>query len=224
MLGVEKIKKAYFADYGYRYDPGNLSVTYRSEYRYIKDWVEPGSRILDLACGDGSLGLLLIKNKNCDVYGLEISEEGTKIACAKGVKANICDIDEKIDFPDKSFDYVIINVTLQMVYRPAYVFQEALRVGRRVIVSFPNFGHWYARMELMFLGRFPRYLLYGYEWCNTRHIHFFSYKDFIEFALSRKAKIIKCKRLDIDGATETIFSKIWPNLFSKLCIIMLEPE
>ena len=215
-------KNSYYKDYGYKYNPDNLSVTSRPEYGYIEQWVENGSKVLDAGCGDGSLGLILKKNKNCDVYGIEISPEGTKIALAKGIHVINHDMDLGFPFEDKSFDYIIINVTLQMVYRPDLVIKEALRVGKKVIVSFPNFAHWYARLELMCLGRFPRYLLFGYQWYDTRHIHHFSYKDFLQFIKPLGANVIESKYLGISGKTENILSKMFPNLFSKLVIVMLE--
>ncbi len=123
----DKTSKRYYSDYGYSQDSG---IT-RPEYKYIVDWIERGSKVLDLGCGDGSLGALLIKEKDCEVHGIEVSKAGVDAAQKKGVKAVVGDVDEGLGFPDATFDYVVINVTLQMVYRPGFVLKEALRWGRR---------------------------------------------------------------------------------------------
>lgn len=213
----DKTGKQYYADYGYL--PG--SNTTRPEYRYIADWIEPGSKVLDLGCGDGSLGALLIQ-KECEVHGIDVSQTGVEAALKKGVHAVIGDMDEGLGFPDCSFDYVVINVTLQMVYRPGFVLKEALRVGKKVIVSFPNAAHWAARLELFFLGRMPRKPLYGYRWHNTRHIHLFSYRDYSDFIEELDAKVTKKIFFGWDSEHESFIAKIFPNLFSMEAILMIE--
>lgn len=215
-----KTSKQYYADYGYSSD----NVTDRPEYKYIVDWVETGSKVLDLGCGDGSLGSLLIKEKDCEVHGIEVSKTGVESALKKGVKAVAGDVDEPLVFPDGSFDYVTINVTLQMVYRPGFVLKEALRVGKKVIVSFPNVAHWAARLELLLLGRMPRKPLYGYRWHNTRHIHLFSYSDFCSYLEEINAKATKKVFFGWDSKHESFLAGIFPNLFSMEAILMIENE
>jgi len=207
-------------DYVYSLD----SYGVRPEYKYIVDWIEKGSKVLDLGCGNGSLGSLLIKQKGCEVYGIESSGSGVESALNKGVHAIIGDIDEGLDFSDSSFDYVVINVTLQMVYMPGFVLGEALRVGKKVIVSFPNLAHWAARLELFLLGRMPRKPLYGYRWHNTKHIHLFSYNDFNNYLEEINAKTTKKVFLGYDSEHESLMAGIFPNLFSMEAILMIKNE
>lgn len=213
-----KTGKRYYTDYGYSPESGAI----RPEYRYIVNWVEKGSKVLDMGCGDGSLGSLLIRERDCEVYGIDLSASGVESASNKGVHVVTGDLDEGLDFPDGSFDYVVINVTLQMVYRPGFVLSEALRVGRKVIVSFPNLAHWAARLELFFLGRMPRKPLYGYQWHNTRHIHLFSYEDFCDYLEELGAKITKKVFFGYDSKHESLLARLFPNLFSMEAILMIE--
>lgn len=206
------------SDYVYSLNSSGI----RPEYKYIIDWIEKGSKVLDLGCGNGSLGSLLMKEKDCEVHGIESSRSGVESALNKGVHADIGDIDEGLDFPDKSFDYVVINVTLQMVYRPGFVLGEALRVGKKVIVSFPNFAHWAARLEIFLLGRMPRKPLYGYRWHNTKHIHLFSYYDFCNYLEEINAKITKKVFFGYDSEHESLLALIFPNLFSMEAILLIE--
>jgi methionine biosynthesis protein MetW len=211
-----------YHDYRYPDPEKKISRTRRPEYDIIKEWIEPNSKVLDLGCGDGSLGEILIKEKNCEVYGIEIDKNGVKQAIRKGVHAVQGDMDKGLDYPDDSFDYVVINVTLQMVYRPDLVATEALRVGKRAIISFPNFAHIYARFEMLLLGRMPRSPLFGYKWYSTRHIHMFSFKDFIEFMKELNAKVLKKEFLWLDSKTKNIFARLFPNLFSGTVILMVQ--
>jgi methionine biosynthesis protein MetW len=132
------------------------------------------------------------------------------------------DVDEGLDFPDKSFDFVVINVTLQMVYRPGFVLREALRVGGSVIVSFPNVAHIVSRLELLLLGRYPRLPLYGYNWHDTRHIHLFSYKDFVDFVRECGGVVQKSVFFGLDSKSESLLARLLPNLFSRECILLVE--
>jgi len=196
----------------------------RPEYRHILQWVRPGSTVLDVGCGEGNLGALLIHEKGCKVTGIDISQNNVKAARKKGVDAKIADADLGLKYPGRSFDYVVINVTLQMLHNPELALKEAARVGKTLIVSFPNFAHLLARMELVFLGIMPRTPLYTYEWYNTKHIHLFSYSDFK--SLCKKLGIKELDRRFLfctNSERENILSTIWPNLFSGVCILLLEP-
>jgi len=154
----------------------------RNDYRIIIDLVESGSRVLDLGCGDGRLLELLQEEKQIVGYGVDISSDHIVQCVSKGLSVFQGDIDEGLrDFDDQSFDYVILNQTLPVVHRPAYVVKEMLRVGARGIVSFPNFAHWRIRLQLLFSGCMPVNETMPFEWYETPNIHHLTIKDFRRF-------------------------------------------
>src|SRR5262249_10464421 len=137
----------------------------RSDYAIIGEIVEPKSRVLDLGCGEGELLEWLATQKGVDARGVEISSAKEQRAIGRGVSVFQCDIDQALaDYPDQAFDYVILSQTLQETQHPRQVLHEMLRVGRRGIVAFPNFGHWRVRLSMLFSGRAPRTALFPYEW------------------------------------------------------------
>lgn len=144
--------------------------------------VTPESRVLDLGCGDGELLDLLIRTKRVIGRGVEISDAGVRTCIARGLAVYHADVDEGLyDYPDKSFDYVILSHTLQTVYYPKLVLEEMLRVGRAGIVSFPNFAYWKVRWELFSTGRMPKADYLPFEWYDTPNIHLLTVKDFAAF-------------------------------------------
>ncbi|MCL6543873.1 MAG: methionine biosynthesis protein MetW [Bryobacteraceae bacterium] len=155
----------------------------RSDYAIISSLVEPGTKVLDLGCGDGELLAWLVENKGVEARGIEINRARVQKAIARGVTVFQGDIDEGLaDIPDQSFDYVILSQTLQETRHPLRVLQEMLRVGRHAIVTFPNFGHWSVRLSHLFSGRAPRTRLFPYEWYDSPNIHFLTVKDFEDLA------------------------------------------
>lgn len=162
----------------------------RKEFKPIIEWVKPNTKVLDVGCGIRSLGQSLITEKNCEVWGVDISNNAIHRAEKKGIKASIHDIDLELKFNDDCFDYVILCDVLEHIYRPRFALEEALRVGGSVIVSSPNVAYWIARLQLL-LGRFPRAPLFGYEWYNTQHIHLFSYRDFKDLLRSLGGIIVR---------------------------------
>lgn len=201
-----------------------LSHSDRPEYKYVEAWIKPESKVLDLGCGEGSLGQRLIKNNNCEVYGIEISPDGVAQSLRKGVKAKAGDLDEGLgEYKDNEFDYTILNQAFYMAYRPGFVIKEALRVGKKTIVSFINLGNWISRLELL-SGRVPRRPLYGFQWYDTRQLHFLTYKDFLEYLRELQVKVIRAKFLGEDSRHETYRSRLFPNLFSQVCILMLNKK
>lgn len=206
-------------NYGYKSTDQGASLASRPEYRYFVDLIKPQSKVLDLASGEGSLGKLLIDEKGCEVFGLEIDQKGVDQALAKGVRAKRADIDEGLkEFSDSSFDFVICNVSLQMFYQPGFVLKEMLRVGKEVIVSFPNVGYWKNRLELLG-GHFPVFSAYGHLWYETRSIHFFSLADVLDLLKNLKVKVVTKKYLGLDSYHEDKISKVLPNLFATVCIL-----
>ena len=154
----------------------------RFDLQVIASWIEPGSNVIGLGCGEGELLYHLKKNKKIRETGIEIVEEKAAACIEKGLSVIQGDINEEIDdYPDNSFDYVILSQTLQQVYQPLKLIHKMMRIGNKVIVSFPNFGHWMIRCQVLFKGISPMTPQLPYQWYDTPNIRILSIKDFREF-------------------------------------------
>jgi methionine biosynthesis protein MetW len=189
----------------------------RSDYAIISDLVEPDSRVLDLGCGEGELLQWLAENKGVDARGIEIDSHKVQRAIARGVSVFQSDVDQGLaDFPDESFDYVILSQTLQETRKPLQVLSEMLRVGRRIIVAFPNFGHWSVRLGLLFSGRAPRTKCFPHAWHDSPNIHFLTVHDFEE--LSRNQGWVVERKIFLAGRrTATVL----PNLLAEVAVYLV---
>jgi methionine biosynthesis protein MetW len=179
------------------------------EYDLISKLVETGASVLDLGCGSGDLLARLKKDRNITkAQGIEIDEGAIYKCVEKGLSVFHGDIDTGLaEYEDKSFDYVILNQSFQQVKKPEVVLEEALRVGKRVIVGFPNFAYFTARYHLALRGRAPITRSLPYEWYDTPNIHFLSIADFINYCRRRQVKIIKAYYVNKDKQV-----RIFPNL------------
>jgi len=161
-------------------------------YSIILEIIEDDSRILDLGCGDGTLLKLLKQKKNIKAQGIEINQDEVIRCLAKGLSVIQGNIDEGLkQFQDKSYDYVILNQTLQSTQKPEFVIDEMLRVGKKCIVSFPNFAYWKVRLNYLLKGQMPKSKVLPFEWYNTPNIHLLTIKDFFEYAHVHDFKILK---------------------------------
>jgi methionine biosynthesis protein MetW len=188
---------------------------------FIGDWIKENSRVLDLGCGDGSL-LETLSNKNqVRGYGLEIDPDSISQCIGRGVNVIEQDLNEGLEnFADASFDTVVMMQTLQALRYPHLVLDEMLRIGKQCIVTFPNFGHWRTRADLVFSGRMPVTKRLSYQWYDTPNIHFFTYKDFEALCVERNIDIVN--RNFVGGrASDLGLDSIWPNLFAHTAVYRL---
>ena len=196
----------------------------KSEYKIIADIITKNTRVLDVGCDDGSLMEFLKKEKNVDIRGIEISKEKVQTCISKGL--TVIEGDAEFDlkqFPDKSFDYVVLGQTLQAFINPEIVIKELLRVGNKAIVTIPNFGHWRVRLNLLFQGTMPVTKSLPNEWYNTPNIHMCTIKDFFKFSKTINFKIFKSLALMNKNVSSINSTNLqFKNLFCELGIFLIE--
>ena len=186
--------------------------------------MQRGGRVLDVGCGDGSLLALLERQRGVDARGMEISQQGVNEAVARGLSVVQGDADrDLIHYPDDAFDYVILSQTIQATQNPKAVLSELLRIGRRAVVSFPNFGHWSVRLSLMAKGRMPVTRNLAYSWYDTPNIHFCTIRDFVDLTREVDAEVESAIALDATGQRMGMRLPwaFW-NLFGQQAVFLLK--
>ena len=196
----------------------------KNEFKVIADLVEKNTRVLDVGCADGILMEFLKRNKNIDIRGLEISKNKVQNCIEKGLTVIEGNAEKDLkQFPDKSFDYVILSQTLQAFLNPELVINELLRVGKKAIVTIPNFGFWKVRLHLLIKGTMPVTETLPDEWYNTPNLHMCTIKDFVYFVKSRNFKIFKSLALNDQNVSLINNTNLGiKNFFADLGIFLIE--
>ena len=192
-------------------------------YTVITNIIEQGSKVLDLGCGNGTLLKMLVEEKQCSGLGVDINQNNVIESIQKGLSIVQGDIDEGLkEFGDKEFDYVILNQTLQTTEKPDYVIDEMLRSGKKVVVSFPNFGYWRVRFYLFFKGKMPKSRLLSFHWYDTPNIHLLTVADFFEFCKERNIKITKSVYIKRGKISKNPFNQVLTNLLCEEALFVIE--
>ena len=196
----------------------------KPEFKIISDLIDNNSHVLDVGCGDGILMEFLVKQKKVNIRGIEISKTKVQNCIAKGLTIIEGNAEEDLrQFPDKSFDYVILSQTLQAFLKPEKVINELLRIGRQAIVTIPNFGYWKIRLHLLLKGTMPVTRTLPDEWYNTPNIHLCTIKDFVFFSKAKNFKLSKSIALKNNQPSYIKSSNLnMKNLSSNLGIFLIE--
>ncbi len=195
----------------------------KKEFKVISELIEKKSKALDVGCGDGDLMKYLFENKTKDIRGLEISKESVQNCLSKGLPVIEGNAENDLmQFPNHSFEYVILSQTLQAFLNPEKVIKELLRVGKKAIVTIPNFGHWKVRLKLLINGTMPLTENLPYEWHNTPNLHMCTIKDFFIFCEKRNIKILRSLALNQEKISEISVKNLkYKNLMSDLGIFLI---
>ncbi len=199
----------------------------KKEFKVIADLLPNNTRVLDVGCGDGSLMNLLKKEKNVEVRvevrGLELNQENVQECIHKGLPVIQGNAETELhQFPDKSFDYVVLSQTLQAFYEPEKVLRNLLRIGKSVVISIPNFGYWKVRTKLLFFGKMPVTKTLPNTWYNTPNLHMCTIKDLFNFCDEKKINIKKVVGVNEDKTSTIKKSNLEiKNLFSKVGIFLI---
>ena len=194
----------------------------RVDLLLIAEMIASGSRVLDIGCGDGTLLRILADKKAVDGRGIELSHAGVSSCMAQGLAVIQGDADTDLAYyPDLAFDYAILSQTIQATHNPRLVLEQLLRIGKRAVVSFPNFGHWRVRTQLMFGGHMPRTDNLPESWHDTPNIHFCSIKDFLALCDDLGAKVERAVALNAYGTKLVSMPLFAQNLFGEQAVFLL---
>jgi methionine biosynthesis protein MetW len=195
----------------------------RPDLAAISALIAPGARVLDVGCGEGDLLEHLVSGKGVDGRGIELSQQNVNACVGRGLSVVQGDADTDLaDYPSSVFDFVILSQTIQATRSPRPVLLHLLRIGRKTIVSFPNFGHWRIRLSLLFHGRMPQTATLGYRWYETPNIHLCTIRDFVALVQESGARIEGAFTLSEKGRTRPMRADAWgPNLFAQGAIFVL---
>ena len=196
----------------------------KNEFKVIADLIEKNKKVLDVGCGDGNLIYYLAKNKNVNCRGIEITLKGVGSCLEKGLSVVQGDANFDLeDYPDNSFSTVILSQTIQAMIYPDRVIENLIRIGRRAIISFPNFGFWKVRRDFLFSGKMPKNKILPFEWYNTPNIHLCTIKDFVFFSKEKNFKLSKSIALKNNQPSLIKDSNLnIKNLSSNLGIFLIE--
>ena len=195
----------------------------KKEFKVIADLLPKNVRVLDVGCGDGSLMSHLIEKKNIEARGLELKKENVTKCIYKGLPVIEGNAETELNqFPNQSFDYVILSQTLQAFYNPERVLKDLLRIGKSVIISIPNFGYWIVRTSLLFFGYMPVTKTLPNSWYNTPNLHMCTIKDLFHFCAEKNIEIKKAIGINEDKTSEIKKENLEiKNFFSKLGIFLI---
>jgi methionine biosynthesis protein MetW len=194
----------------------------RIDLQLIADMINPGSRVLDVGCGDGTLLDYLVHFKAVDGRGIELSQQGVNACVTQGLSVIQGDADTDLrDYPSDAFDYVVLSQTLQATVNPRSVLLEMARIGRHAIVSFPNFGYWRVRLQLLLRGRMPRTHALVHDWYDTPNIHLCTITDFVALADRVGVTIERALTLDRTGTRVHERKGVLANLLGEQAVFLL---
>jgi len=196
----------------------------KKEFKIIAQIIQNNKRVLDIGCGDGTLMEYLKVNQKNDVRGLEPEKNLVQECIAKGLSVIEGDAEkELIQFPEKSFDYVVLSQTLQAFLNPEEVLNQLLRIGKQTIVTIPNFGYWKIRLHLLFKGTMPVTKNIPYDWYNTPNLHMCTIQDFVNFCDKKNIKIDQSMCLTNEKISEiTLTNMRYKNIFSQLGVFLIK--